>query len=92
MTRQEAEKMKANLNGADLSGAKGIKYAQCSFDKHGECGRQLTGVIIDGNIILFCGCFKGTPNELQHYIANGKPELQQSRSIAMEFIIKCLNL
>jgi uncharacterized protein YjbI with pentapeptide repeats len=82
----------SNLSGSDLSGSNlrgsmGAAYAQCSFDGHGECGRQLSLIIIAGEPVFFCGCFKGSPGALRAYIANGADEHKASRTLAMEFCL-----
>ncbi len=80
----------ANLSGADLSESVGVKYAQCSWTGHGERGRQLLAVTINGEIRLFCGCFSGTPEELAEYIQNGADEHRASRTKAMDFVMSCM--
>jgi hypothetical protein len=82
----------ADLRGASLSGARGVVYAQCSFDGHGECGRQLSLTIIAGKPVFFCGCFKGSPDELRAYIANGADEHKASRTLAMEFCLAAVEM
>ena len=76
----------ADLSDADLMGARGIKCAACHWSDHGECGRRLIGVIINGEICLFCGCFNGGKEELVRFIANGKAHHKKSRTLAMEFV------
>ena len=80
----------AYLSGAYLSGAKGIKYAQCSFSKHGECGRMLSLVEIENDLFFFCGCFTGSPDDLQKYIDNGEDKLKPSRQKAKDFCMECI--
>lgn len=75
----------ANLYGANLSGA-GIPYASCCWSAHGECGRELLGVVIDNTPVYFCGCFCGREEELRKYIADGKKEYKVSRTIAADFV------
>jgi uncharacterized protein YjbI with pentapeptide repeats len=81
----------ANLSGANLSGTTGLSYAQCSFDAHGECGRQLSGVVIAGELRLFCGCFAGTLAELDAYIDNGEERYKATRKLARDFIVAALD-
>ena len=82
----------ANLSYADLSYAVGIQYAQCSFVGHGECGRMLTLIEYKEKLIFFCGCFKGSPEELKQYIKKGKPELAASRNLAMNFCMEAIKM
>jgi uncharacterized protein YjbI with pentapeptide repeats len=82
----------ANLSYANLSAARGAIYAQCSFDGHGECDRQLSLIIIAGKPVFFCGCFKGSPDELRSYIANGADEHKASRTLAMEFCLAAVEM
>jgi hypothetical protein len=85
----------ANLNRADLisanlNGAVGLRYAQCSFDAHGENGRQLSGVVIAGELRLFCGCFAGTLAELDAYIDKGEERYKKTRKLARDFIVAAI--
>jgi len=80
----------ADLSGADLSGATGLRYAQCSFDAHGERGRQLSGVVIAGELRLFCGCFSGTLAELDAYIDKGEERYKATRKLARDFIVAAI--
>ena len=81
----------ADLTCADLAESKGIRYASVTWHGHGERGRMLTGIKIDGGIRLFCGCFYGTEAELREYIAEGVEKYRASRTKALEFVISCLN-
>lgn len=81
----------ANLSMANLRGADGIIYAQCSFTAHGESGRQLLGVVIDGRLQLFCGCFSGTLQELDAYIEKGKECYKPTRKLARDFIAAAID-
>ena len=81
----------AHLRRADLSGAIGLRYAQCSFDAHGESGRQLSGVVIAGELRLFCGCFAGTLAELDAYIDNGDERYKATRKLARDFIVAAID-
>ena len=85
-TFSDADLRGVNLSDANLMGARGIKCAACHWPDHGECGRQLLGVIINGEICLFCGCFTGDKEELVRFIANGKEQHKKSRTLAMEFV------
>lgn len=87
----EADLRRANLREADLRRATGINYAQCSFIAHGECGRQLLGIIINGTLRLFCGCFSGTLEELDAYIENGEERYKPSRKLARNFIVAAID-
>ena len=77
----------ANLANAQLSTSRGLNYAQCSFTGHGECGRQLTLVEINNELVFFCGCFRGTESDLRLYIEGGLPEYRESRLAAMNFLL-----
>ena len=80
----------ADPRGANLSEANGLCYAQCSFDAHGERGRQLSAVVIAGELRLFCGCFSGTLSELDAYIDNGEERYKATRKLAREFIVAAI--
>jgi len=86
ITLSDADLRGADLSDADLTGARGITCAACHWSDHGECGRQLIGAIINGEICLFCGCFNGDKEELVRFIANGKEQHKKSRTRAMEFV------
>ena len=81
----------ADFSGANLSLAEGVAYAQISFAGHGEIGRQLLAVKIDGQIMFFCGCFQGTEADLREYIENGQEELKSSRTFALETCLKAIS-
>jgi uncharacterized protein YjbI with pentapeptide repeats len=81
----------ANLSDANLREAIGLHYAQCSFFAHGERGRQLSGVVIAGELRLFCGCFAGTLAELDAYIANGDERYKATRKLARDFIVAAID-
>jgi len=87
----EANLSKADLCWANLSEAVGIIYAQCSFTAHGECGRQLSGVIIKGELRLFCGCFEGTLADLDAYIGAGEERYKPTRKLARDFIVAAID-
>ena len=86
----EANLSGANLSGANLSGAKGVIYAHISFNWHGEIGRQLSAIKIDGDIVLFCGCFKGSVDDLIEYIENGDEKYKQSRTVALNAVMSLI--
>ena len=83
---------RANLSGADISGAVGIIYAQVSFNWHGELGRQLSAIKIDGDIVLFCGCFKGSETDLIAYIERGDEKHKQSRTVALNTVMSLIKI
>ena len=82
----------ANLSEANLSGAKGIIYAQVSFNWHGERGRQLSAVKIGEEVILFCGCFKGSEDDLKKYIRDSKEEYIASRTSALNAVMSLIKI
>jgi hypothetical protein len=82
----------ANLGGADLSRADGIEYAQVSFNWHGELGRQLSASKINGDIVLFCGCFKGSETDLIAYIERGDEKYKQSRTVALNTVMSLIKI
>ena len=87
----------ANLSGADLSEAnlseaKGIIYAQVSFNWHGERGRQLSAVKIGEEVFLFCGCFKGSEDDLKKYIRDSKEEYIASRTSALNAVMSLIKI
>jgi uncharacterized protein YjbI with pentapeptide repeats len=86
-----ADLSRANLSDANLREAIGLHYAQCSFDAHGERGRQLSGVVIAGELRLFCGCFSGTLAELDAYIDNGDERYKATRKLARDFIVAAID-
>jgi uncharacterized protein YjbI with pentapeptide repeats len=93
---READLSGANLNragliSANLNGAVGLRYAQCSFDAHGENGRQLSGVVIAGELRLFCGCFSGTLSDLDAYIDKGEERYKTTRKLARDFIVAAID-
>jgi hypothetical protein len=81
----------ADLRWANLSEANGLCYAQCSFDAHGERGRQLSGVVIAGELRLFCGCFAGKLAELDAYIDKGEERYKTTRKLARDFIVAAID-
>ena len=82
----------ANLSDANLSGAKGIIYAQVSFNWHGERGRQLSAVKIGEEVFLFCGCFKGSEDDLKKYIRDSKEEYIASRTSALNAVMSLIKI
>jgi uncharacterized protein YjbI with pentapeptide repeats len=85
----------AGLQGADLQGAKydghGImSIASVAFTGHGERGRTLVGIRHTGGIVLRCGCFNGSPDDLRAYIANGAEKYRPSRTAALEAMLTIL--
>ena len=52
---------------------------------------MLTAFEIKDEIVLFCGCFKGSESELRSYIGDGKEELKESRLFALDFVLKAIN-
>ena len=82
----------ANLTNVNLSCARGINWASVSFAEHGERGRMLTGVLLNGVVQFYCGCFSGDVNDLIRYISKGEPDLVESRSFAMETVITMINM
>jgi len=81
----------ANLSEANLSRVYGVTYAQCSFDAHGERGRQLSGIVINETLRLFCDCFRGTLAELDAYIVSGDERYKASRKLARDFIVTAID-
>lgn len=79
----------ADLSYANLSESRGIEYAQCAWFGHGERGRQLLAVRINGEIIFYCGCFSGTASDLIRYILDGETKYRESRYKAMDFLLSC---
>ena len=88
----EANLSGANLSEANLSGAKGIIYAQVSFNWHGERGRQLSAVKIGEEVFLFCGCFKGSEDDLKKYIRDSKEEYIASRTSALNAVMSLIKI
>ena len=82
----------ANLSDANLSEAKGIIYAQVSFNWHGERGRQLSAVKIGEEVFLFCGCFKGSEDDLKKYIRDSKEKYIASRTSALNAVMSLIKI
>jgi len=78
---------RAILSRAILSG-----YAQVSFKGHGEIGRMLTAIrqTPDSELYFCCGCFRGSESDLRTYIAEGLEKLRESRTLALETVLKLI--
>jgi uncharacterized protein YjbI with pentapeptide repeats len=76
----------ADLSGADLSGAGGVVFADCCWPAHGECRRRLLAVRMADTDVYFCGCFRGSLDDLRKYIADGDKLHRQSRTVAADFV------
>jgi len=79
----------ANLSSANLSEAHGIRLAACHWTAHGERGRLLSAVEIEGEVTFFCGCYQGNERSLREYISMHNPEHASSRTKALEFLLSC---
>ena len=79
----------ANLRDADLREARGVRLAACHWTAHGERGRLLNAVEIEGEVTFFCGCFQGNERSLREYISMHNPEHASSRTKALEFLLSC---
>jgi len=77
----------ADLRRANLSQTHGITWASVGWSSHGECGRMLLAVLIDGETRFFCGCFSGTLDELRKFIANREEQFRNSRTLAVDFCL-----
>jgi uncharacterized protein YjbI with pentapeptide repeats len=87
----------ADLTGADLTGAvlsrvRGLQYASVTFTGHGELGRMLTATKIGENTRLFCGCFRGSPEDLREWIATRDKAYRPSRRLALRTVLKLLEV
>lgn len=71
----------------------GIKYASCSFDSHGECGRILNVLEINKELIFSCGCFLGNKKDLLAYIKNDHTsyKVYRTRKLALKTVCKLIN-
>ena len=85
-----ADLRSSNLRFSDLRSINGIRWAVCGWSEHGECGRQLLGVIVQKEIVFYCGCFMGPEKELRTYIKEGDAVHKESRRKAMNFVLSCL--
>jgi hypothetical protein len=79
----------ANLSGANLASSTGLPFADCAWSGHGERGRRLLAVKLPDGVWLFCGCFKGSVEDLRSFIKR-QPALAASRTKALEFVLSCL--
>ena len=82
----------AYLNNVILISARNIQHASCYFTGHGERGRQLLAIKINDETMLFCGCFKGNESELRTYIEEGDEKYKASRLIALDTVLKLIEL
>jgi len=76
----------AYLTGANLSESRSLAWASVSWRAHGEAGRMLTAAIIGGEIVYYCGCFRGSADDLRAYIADGPEQYRASRTRAMDIV------
>ena len=82
----------ANLGGAYLRGGEEVTdTASIQFTGHGECGRSLLAVKSEKRILLWCGCFHGTPEDLRAYIDNGPDRLKRTRTLALDTVLALLD-
>jgi uncharacterized protein YjbI with pentapeptide repeats len=81
-----------DLRDCDLRGSYGLIYAQMSFTGFGQINRliSLYDINRDGNPIFFCGCFKGTDEELITYIGNGEEKYKESRHFARKTLLEAI--
>jgi hypothetical protein len=40
---------------------------------------------------LFCGCFRGTPDELRSFIADNEPRYARTRTVALDAVLLLLD-
>ena len=66
---QEAHLQEANLDQSNPSTSKGLIWSQAG--PVGTDRRTLTGAIVGAGIVLFAGCFTGTPTQFRHAVENG---------------------
>jgi uncharacterized protein YjbI with pentapeptide repeats len=74
---------------ANLNGVTGLVWAAVGFNKHGECGRNLTAVVIDQVPHYYCGCFSGNQQAVLNYIKRDS-SLEDSRMLALKTVNKLL--
>ena len=86
---RDAYLRRACLSGANLSRIRGVRVAACHWTAHGEHGRLLNAVEIEGEVTFFCGCFRGNEQVLREYISMHNPEHASSRTKALEFLLSC---
>lgn len=80
------------LSNASFRCTHNIQYATCCFSGHGEAGRELLCVKINGVNKFFCGCFIGEEESLRSYIKKGKEYFKESRLIALETVLKLIDI
>ena len=88
----DANLVNVNLNATTLQMLNGYITAQASWAMHGECGRMLTGIIINNEARYFCGCFSGNGAELLNFIDEGRKQYKDSRLRVFKFISECLEI
>lgn len=81
----------AKLYGARLRDAEITATAVVAFTGHGQCGRQLLAVRAGDSVLLWCGCFHGTPEDLRAYIAGDEPRYRKTRTIALDTVLALLD-
>ena len=80
----------ANLYGANLERVGGIRVADCQWSSHGECGRRLIAVELPTGLNFYCGCFRGSTDELRDFINKDENHtLKPSRLKALDFLLSC---
>lgn len=81
------------IKGCDLSGAKNIRYASCSWHSMGEIGRAFMATRVFGSkqTRYHCGCFSGPEVSLIKYIDSRNRALKPSRMKAMMFLKESVN-
>lgn len=86
---RNARLFEADLSDADLNEASGAPpYYSVSWSGHGEAGRRLHAVLVDGALQFSCGCFSGDEDELRQYIEDDEEVYKQSRLKALEIILE----
>ena len=83
----------AAMSGASLSEAKGVTYAQCAFSGFGECGRMLTGILVNEEPRFWSGCLLDqNEEEIREYIdRKNQSHYKKSHLLGLEFILKVLS-
>ena len=70
----------ADLSGAGIAEATGVRYVAITAHWHGERGRQILAVDHgEEGVVIHCGCFRGSWDELDAYIENRDETLRESR-------------
>jgi uncharacterized protein YjbI with pentapeptide repeats len=82
----------ANLSDANLHRVRGLQCASVAFTGHGELGRMLTAAKLGAKVHVFCGCFRGSPEDLREYISLGDAEYRPSRRLALRTVLKLLEV